>query len=42
MAEAFEIRLTENKLEYYSLGQLVFGRGIIILIKYMVDKELIH
>ena len=41
-AAAFSILSTENRLKYYSPGQLLFGRDIIILIKYTVDKELIH
>ena len=41
-AAAFEILWTENMFKYYSLYQLRFGRDIIIPIKYMVEKELIH
>ena len=41
-AAAFSILSTENRLKDYSPGQLLFGRDIIILIKYTVDKELIH
>ena len=41
-AAAFVIFSTENRLKYYIPGQLVFGRDIILLIKYTVDKELIR
>ena len=41
-AAAFSILSTENRLKDYSPGQLLFGRDIIIPIKYTVDKELIR
>ena len=41
MAEAFTIISTENGLKGYSPGQLVFARDMILLIKHMVDWELI-
>ena len=36
-AAALEVRSKSNKLKVYSLGRLVFGRDIILLIKYKVD-----
>ena len=39
---AFEICSTENRLEFYSPGQLVFGRGMILPIKHTSDWELIR
>ena len=41
MSTSFAIHLTANRLKYYVLGQLVFVYDIIILIKYMLGKELI-
>ena len=41
-AAAFSILSTENRLKDYSPGQFLFGRDIIIPIKYTVDKELIR
>ena len=41
-ASAFIILSTKDGLKCYSPGQLVFGRDIILLIKYMVDWELIR
>ena len=37
---AFVIFSTENRLKYYSRGQLVFGRDMIIVIKHKVYWEL--
>ena len=39
---AFEIRSTENRLKCYSLGQLLFGHDMILLIKHKVDWKLIR
>ena len=36
-AAAFTVLLTENGLNYYSTGQLLFGSDIILLIKHTVD-----
>ena len=36
-AELLEIRSTSNRLKVYSLGQLVFGDDMILLIKHKVD-----
>ena len=36
-AAALEVRSKSNKLKVYSLGRLVFGRDIILLIKHKVD-----
>ena len=41
-AAAFAILSTANRLKYYSTGQLLFGSDINILIKNMVDWELIR
>ena len=41
-AATFAIFFTENRLKYYSPGQLVSGRAIIPPIKYMADKRLLH
>ena len=38
---ALAICLTKNRLRDYSLGQLVFGHDMILLIKHTVDWELI-
>ena len=38
MATAFSIRLIANRIKDYSPVQLLFGRDIILLIKYTVDK----
>ena len=40
-AAAFEIHSTRNGLKSYSLGQLLFGRDMILLIKNTEDWELI-
>ena len=34
--------LNKNRLKWYSTGQLVFGRDIIILVKHKVDWDLIR
>ena len=36
-AELLEIRSTSNRLKVYSLGQLLFGDDMILLIKHKVD-----
>ena len=41
-AASFSILSTTNRFKVYSLGQLVFGRYMILLIKYTVDWELIR
>ena len=41
-AADFAICSTTNRKKAYSLGQLIFGRNMIIPIKYMVDWELIR
>ena len=41
-AESFSVCSTANSLKVYILGQLLFGRDMIILIKHKVDWELIH
>ena len=41
-AAAFSIRSTKNGLKFYSPVQLVFGRYMILPIKYKVDWELTH
>ena len=40
-AAAFEIRSTTSGQKGYSLGQIIFGRDMILLIKHRVDWELI-
>ena len=41
-AAAFAIFSTTNNQKVYSLGQLIFGRDMIIPIKYTVDCDLIR
>ena len=41
-AAAFKIFSTTSRQKGYSPGQLIFGRGIILLIKHRVDWELIR
>ena len=41
-AAAFSVCLTTKRQKYYSLGQWIFGRDMILLIKYRMDWELIH
>ena len=40
-AAVFAIFSTTNRQKVYSLGQLIFGRDMILPIKYRVDWELI-
>ena len=42
MAALFTIWSTANRLKYCSPVQLVFGRDIILLIKYVLDYKLIQ
>ena len=41
-AAAFTVRSTTNRLKGHSLGQLVFGRDMIIWRKHKLDWELIR
>ena len=41
-AESFVIHKTTNRLKGYSIGQLLFGRDMILPIKHKVDWELIR
>ena len=41
-AAAFLISSTTSMQKFYSLGQLIFGRDMILQIKYMVDWDLIR
>ena len=40
-AAVFVIWSATNKLKFYNLGELIFGRDMIILVKHMVGWELI-
>ena len=40
-AASFSILSTENRLKVYSLVQLLFGRDMVLPIKYNVERELI-
>ena len=42
VATEFSIHSTTNSQKGYSLGQFIFGRDMILAIKYKVDWELIH